>query len=427
MIQLENVKARYKMTELGEIPTEWEIDYIDNVASRYSGHTPDKKVDEYWNGNIPWISLKDTKRLDNRYIEQTEDYTTQNGINNSSAVLLPEDTVVLSRDATVGKVGITAKQMATSQHFINYVCGSRLNNLYLYYDFLNRKPLFERIGVGSTIKTIGLGFFKSLKIILPSINEQEKIAEILWTVDEQIEITNSLIEKIEKLKKGLMQRLLTKGIGHNKFKNTDVGIIPDAWVIKELSQISLLITKGTTPSTYGFEFIDEGINFIKIENISDNGKIDEKSLLKISEECNEKLSRSKVKEGDILVSIAGSLGKSVVIPLNILPANTNQALAIIRLDKTFYSVEYVNFIFASKLFKNYIEKISTVGAQPNLSLQQIGDFKIPIPELNEQKKIASMLSAIDGRIEQYIFTRDKLQKLKKGLMQKLLTGKIRVQ
>lgn len=415
------------MTELGEIPTEWEIDYIDNVASRYSGHTPDKKVDEYWNGNIPWISLKDTKRLDNRYIEQTEDYTTQNGINNSSAVLLPEDTVVLSRDATVGKVGITAKQMATSQHFINYVCGSRLNNLYLYYDFLNRKPLFERIGVGSTIKTIGLGFFKSLKIILPSINEQEKIAEILWTVDEQIEITNSLIEKIEKLKKGLMQRLLTKGIGHNKFKNTDVGIIPDAWVIKELSQISLLITKGTTPSTYGFEFIDEGINFIKIENISDNGKIDEKSLLKISEECNEKLSRSKVKEGDILVSIAGSLGKSVVIPLNILPANTNQALAIIRLDKTFYSVEYVNFIFASKLFKNYIEKISTVGAQPNLSLQQIGDFKIPIPELNEQKKIASMLSAIDGRIEQYIFTRDKLQKLKKGLMQKLLTGKIRVQ
>ena len=202
----------FKKSELGEIPVEWEVKNIDEVAKRYSGHTPDKKIENYWNGDIPWISLKDTKKLDNRYIHETEDYTTEDGINNSSAVILPKNTVVLSRDATIGKVGITSKEMATSQHFINYVCGFSLDSLYLYYDFLNKKQLFERIGIGSTIKTIGLSFFKELKIVIPPIEEQKQIANILSSVDNQIEEYENKKIKLEELKKGLMQQLLTGNI-----------------------------------------------------------------------------------------------------------------------------------------------------------------------------------------------------------------------
>lgn len=200
---------KFKKTDIGEIPEEWKIEYLDNMAKRYSGHTPNKQREEYWNGNIPWISLKDTKKLDNLYINETEDYTTELGIQNSSAVKLPKGTVVISRDATVGKVGITKSEyMATSQHFINYVCSNSINNIFLYYYLFNKKSLFERIGVGSTIKTIGLSFFKELKIAVPSIQEQEKIASILFKVDEKIEEYENRKRNLEIIKKGLIQKLL---------------------------------------------------------------------------------------------------------------------------------------------------------------------------------------------------------------------------
>ena len=201
--------TEFKQTELGEIPVEWEVTLLDNVAERKSGHTPNKKIDSYWNGTIPWISLKDLFRLDKRYVSETTDYTTIEGINNSSAVLLPAETLVISRDATVGKIGITKEETATSQHFINYICSENLNNHFLYYYLSFKKPMFERIATGSTIKTIGLGFFKELKVVVPPIKEQQKIAEILSTVDDQIESYEQEKEKYVELKKGLMQQLLT--------------------------------------------------------------------------------------------------------------------------------------------------------------------------------------------------------------------------
>jgi type I restriction enzyme, S subunit len=201
--------TQFKKTEIGEIPEKWELVLLDEVATRRSGHTPNKKKEEYWNGIIPWISLKDSKYLDNRYVTETTDYTTEEGIANSSAVLLPKGTIVVSRDATVGKIGIMPKEMATSQHFINYICGNRLFNIYLYYDLIFRKKMFERIATGSTIKTIGLGFFKELKIALPPIEEQRNIANILFSIDDKIQKEKNYYEKLQDIKKGLMQVLLT--------------------------------------------------------------------------------------------------------------------------------------------------------------------------------------------------------------------------
>ncbi|KOP78166.1 hypothetical protein AMS59_13805 [Lysinibacillus sp. FJAT-14745] len=201
--------TEFKHTELGEIPKSWEVVLIDEVAERKSGHTPNKKNNEYWNGNIPWISLKDTFRLDKQYVEETTDYTTEEGLKNSSAVLLPKNTVIVLRDASVGKIGITKFEMATSQHFINYICGPKLDYKFLYYYFIAQKKTFIREAIGSTIKTIGLGFFKELKIILPPLKEQQKIASILSAVDEQIEVYEKEKTKYGELKKALMQQLLT--------------------------------------------------------------------------------------------------------------------------------------------------------------------------------------------------------------------------
>lgn len=204
------------------------------------------------------------------------------------------------------------------------------------------------------------------------------------------------------------------------YKKTELGWMPEEWNIVNLESISELITKGTTPSTYGFEFVDKGVNFLKIENISGNGRIDVGNLLKISKDCNDKLKRSQMKTGDILFSIAGSLGKTLIVDESILPCNTNQALSIIRL-KDIVNKEFIKEFLSSNYVTSFINKISTIGAQPNVSLKQVGDIKIILPTLKEQKKIAEILSTVDSQIDDTDKLIEKTKELKKGLMQRLLT------
>ncbi|MBN3876635.1 MAG: restriction endonuclease subunit S [Nostoc sp. JL23] len=199
----------YKQTEVGMIPNDWEVVLLDSVAKRGSGHTPDKKHPEYWNGEIKWISLKDSNLLDNLYIDNTAEKITPAGIANSSAVLHPSGSVVLSRDAGVGKSAITKDVMAVSQHFMAWHCGSQLNNHFLYYWLQTEKSEFERIAIGNTIKTIGLSYFKQLKIPFPSLPEQKAIAQILKDMDTEIAALEQKRDKYKAVKQGMMQELLT--------------------------------------------------------------------------------------------------------------------------------------------------------------------------------------------------------------------------
>src|SRR5437667_11326560 len=123
----------YKQTEVGVIPEDWEVVLLDTVANRGSGHTPDKSHPEYWGGDIKWISLQDSDRLDRLYIYDTAAKITPAGIANSSAKIHPEGTVVLSRDAGVGKSAIMKDAMAVSQHFMAWKCGPLLKNHFTYY------------------------------------------------------------------------------------------------------------------------------------------------------------------------------------------------------------------------------------------------------------------------------------------------------
>jgi len=191
------------------LPEGWQLSLLDSVAVRGSGHTPNKKVPEYWDGGIRWVSLQDTKRLDQVYIADTSQQISALGIDNSSAVLHPDGVVVISRDATVGRSAITIGQMAVSQHFIAYRCGPKLDNHYLYYWLQRMKPVFERIGAGSTIKTIGLPFFKGLRIALPPIEVQTEVAGVMLDVDLGIMACEKAIASLSGTKASLMSDLLS--------------------------------------------------------------------------------------------------------------------------------------------------------------------------------------------------------------------------
>lgn len=191
------------------LPDGWQLVSLDTVAARGSGHTPNKKIADYWNGDIKWVSLQDTKRLDQVYISETAQTISAEGISNSSAVLHPDGIVVISRDATVGRSAITVGPMAVSQHFIAYHCGPTLNNHYLYYWLQRMKPVFERIGAGSTIKTIGLPFFKGLRIALPSLDVQQDTAATMLDVDRSILASGKTIAQLSSMKTAIMSDLLS--------------------------------------------------------------------------------------------------------------------------------------------------------------------------------------------------------------------------
>lgn len=188
--------------------TGWTLEKIENLAKRGSGHTPSKSVLEYYGGGVKWVSLADSKRLDAGSISETETNISELGIKNSSAVLHPAGTVLISRDAGVGKSAVMSVPMAVSQHFIVWVCDNqKLCNWFLYYLLQFMKPIFERIATGSTIKTIGLPFFKELSIAVPSVSEQQRIADCLTSLDTLITAATQELETLKTHKKGLMQQL----------------------------------------------------------------------------------------------------------------------------------------------------------------------------------------------------------------------------
>lgn len=162
----------------------------------------------------------------------------------------------------------------------------------------------------------------------------------------------------------------------------------------QLSEITELITKGTTPTTLGYEFQDVGVNFLKIECFDENGNFINDKVAHISEACHEKLKRSQLKAGDVLFSIAGAIGRVAIVTEDMLPANTNQALAIIRIVDNQVHLPYIKLILTSPIVIAQFEKRKQGVAQLNLSLKDINEIMIPLPSIDKQIELAEMFAKI---------------------------------
>ncbi|KFI52226.1 restriction endonuclease subunit S [Bifidobacterium biavatii] len=183
---------------IGQIPEHWQVTKIVNLATRKSGHTPDKKNEAYWrDGDIVWVSLADSPKLrQQHYISESCTMTNMDGIRHSSAELLPAGSVLLSRDASIGLTAIASKELAVSQHFMAYICGPNLYNEYLYYVFESMQQELQRLSMGSTIPTIGLPLIHQLVTPLPSVDEQHVIVNHL---ERKLTDINSLIQQKQSL------------------------------------------------------------------------------------------------------------------------------------------------------------------------------------------------------------------------------------
>ena len=251
-------------------------------------------------------------------------------------------------------------------------------------------------------------FYNKLYIPYTNRKEQEKIAEILSCCDKAIELKEKLLNERHKEKSYILNNLL------QNFQKEK---------IVKLIDIADVITKGTTPSSFD---ISGEIKYIKIESIINN-VIDNDKCMHITKKINDKeLARSVLKENDILFGIAGALGTCAIVKKINLPANTNQALAIIRINSKFADINFINLVLCSKLMKKYIYLNNTGGAQPNLNLEQISNFKLPLPILNKQIEASRILDLINRKISLLNEELEQYKQLKKALSQLLLTGIVRV-
>jgi len=400
------IKAGYKKTKLGWIPEDWEFKLLDEVSKRGSGHTPDKKKDEYYNGGIKWISLADSSKLDKGLISETKNDISELGIKNSSAVIHKKNTVLLSRDAGVGKSAVMYEDMAVSQHFIAWYTNESLCHYwFLYYLLQKNKREFERVAVGSTIKTIGLGYFKKLKIPLPPLPEQKKIADILSTWDKAIETTQALIQKLQLRKKGLMQQLLT---GKKRLPGFE-----GEWEFVTLNSMITTKSKKINPKEY------ESLRCIELEHIEqETGRING-----FINSLNQKSIKNQFEEGQVLFGkLRPYLRKFWRAEFSGVCSTEIWVLSILedKLNQPFL------FYFVQGHFFNSLANATSGSKMPRSDWNYMRDFETKIPLESEQTAIAQVLTKADEEISQSQNYLEQLQEQKKGLMQQLLTGQRRV-
>jgi type I restriction enzyme S subunit len=394
------------------VPKDWSLVHLTSVARLESGHTPARNQPSYWDGYIPWISLHDSAMLDVSEITRTELTVSQEGIANSSARLLPKGTVVFSRTATVGKSTIMGHEMATSQDFANFICGSRLHNRYLMFLFRFMSSEWTRLMAGSTHNTIYMPVFQQLQILLPPLAEQEAIASALSDADTWIESLEQLIAKKRQIKQGAMQELLT---GKRRLPG-----FSGEWETKRLGDVALLRNgyafKSDTYAVLG------SFKVVTIANVQD-GRME-------MAECNslEILPRDlqvhhQLSVGDLLISMTGNVGR--VCRVSHPNCLLNQRVGLVVPLST--SVEFLYNLLRQRFFLAAMARKAKGGAQGNLSKVDILEFEMTIPNsLDEQQSIATVLSDMDTEIESLESKLAKAREIKQGLMQELLTGRIRL-
>ena len=206
--------TEFKDSELGKIPKSWRIVKLEEVCSKIvGGGTPSKNESTYWeNGTIPWVTPSEFTKSKSKFISTTENKITEDGLKNSSSILLEVGTVIMSSRATIGECKINTIEITTNQGFISFKCNDSLYNLYLLFLLIFNKNNILKISSGSTFLEVSRTSMKNFNIHFPPFEEQKQIAEILSTIDEKLEVLRDKKEHFEELKKGLMQKLLTEEI-----------------------------------------------------------------------------------------------------------------------------------------------------------------------------------------------------------------------
>jgi type I restriction enzyme S subunit len=415
------LKPGFRPTEIGVFPDEWEISTLENIA-RIIDPQPDHRTPPEAVGGEPYIGISDFSN------DKTVNWDSSRKIVKKAVDKQQLSFQIRPGDIIFGKIGTIGQPKFIPSVPFRFALSANVLLIQPSIEPQFVMAWFESLVCQTAIKSelhstsqaaFGINKMRRLLIPLPSKDEQCVIAEALSDANALIESLEQLVAKKRQIKQGAMQELLT---GKKRLPG-----FSGNWVARRLGDECELVTKGTTPTSIGRYFTDSGVKFIKVESLDSSGRIIDDKVAFIDEETNKLLKRSQLKEGDLLVSIAGALGRVGIVDKSILPANTNQALGIARLkfDAHLHLLYLLYFLRLEKI-KKHIEGISVQGAQANLSLQNIADLPVDAPDIDEQTAIATILSEMDTEVTELETKLAKARSVKQGMMQQLLTGRIRL-
>ena len=413
MILKNNIPQGYKQTELGIIPEDWEVKTIASLGDIVGGGTPSTTISEYWDGDIAWCTPSDITSTDGKYIFKTERCITEKGLKNSAATVLPTNSILLCTRATIGELKLSGIPMATNQGFKNLHSNGSGSVDYLFYILQTKKKDMIELAIGSTFLEISKKALCSIPLQTPPIAEQEYIAEALSDVDSMISSLEKLIIKKKAIKQGAMQELLTE-------KKRLPGFTGE-WIKVQLKDI--------------FDFYKG--NGLSKEKVSDNGKnaciLYGELFTRYTEVIGNITNKTNSDEGlrsckfDVLMP-----GSTTTNGLDLATASVimdNDVLLggdiVVLRPKKEMDTRIFGYLLRTmpKEILQHTQGITIV----HLNTKTFREMEVLIPKtVEEQTAIADILADMDNEIEALEQKFTKTRQIKQGMMQQLLTGKIRL-
>jgi len=411
------------------IPEGWEYSTLGiHLNKVVGGGTPSRANSQYWNGTVPWATVKDLVADE---LSTTQEFITTDGVKNSATNIVQKGTVITATRMGLGRVIRFTTDVAINQDLKALYPTPSLDQNFLFQWLKSKAVEIKGIGSGSTVKGIRLEALKGLPILLPPLFEQKKIASILSSVDTAIQTTQKVIDQIQMVKQGLLVELLTKGIGHTEFKMTEIGKIPTVWKISKLKDIATNQKGSFSNGPFGSDLLrsdlrEAGVPVIYIKDIK-NGEYSSLSNVYIEQQKADTLLSSEVQADDILFTKVGDPPcTAAVFPNDKGRAIITQDVIRLRVNKDLILPKFVKAFFDSSIGISLVEKIAIEGTRKRVSLGQFKELYFPVPCIEEQDKISSIISSLEVSIRNGKNKKSQLEQLKKGLMQDLLTGKVRV-
>ncbi|MFW0778205.1 MAG: restriction endonuclease subunit S [Rickettsiales bacterium] len=348
--------------------------------------------------------------------------------------------IIFSWSGTLSVVQWDKRDGWLNQHLFKVLPRSKFHKRFFFHALKNSVEEMTKRAHGSTMHHIKRGELVDYTLEIPTDpDEQKAIAEVLDTVDEAIAATQAMLEKQDKIKDGLLQDLLTRGVDANGklrppyvdapdlYKPSPLGFIPKEWDARTINDLAIHVSSGITPRGGSNVYQKSGVTFIRSQNVYNDGlKLEDVAY--ISDQIHSEMASSEIFANDVLLNITGaSIGRCCPVPEGLGLANVNQHVCAIRLpDTTKDDAKFLSMILSSFVGQNQIARFNAGSNREGLNYQQIRSFDVPWPDSEERKIMSATYQSYQDQKQISLNELTKLKKLKAGLMQDLLTGKKRI-
>lgn len=379
---------------------------LGDICEIVSGSTPKTAILEYWDGDRKWITPAEITN-DSYIITDSVRKLTELGVKETGLSSFPKGTVILSSRAPIGKVAIAGCEMYCNQGFKNLVCSERINNRYLYWFLKGSTKYLNSLGRGATFKEISKQIVASIEINVPDMEQQIRAVENLERVSSIIQLRKQQLQKLDELVKARFVELFG-----------DPKINPNKYPVCQLSDHIAFLTSGSRG--WAQYCIDDGSEwFITIKNVKDC-HIETDNMQPINAPDNAEAKRTKVQEGDLLISITADLGRTGVVTKEIAEhgAYINQHLTCIRLKHDVLNPLYVAYFMESPAGKEQFESKNQSAVKAGLNFNSINSLRLMVPPLDEQNAFVTFVEQVDKSKAVVQKALDEAQLLFDSLMQK---------